>query len=87
MEQVIYSRLEYPIGESVSSDSIFDQFSYLPRELNDCNTQIGGVSVTVRCTPRAVIFLTYDEESDSHIKLGYSSIPGSIYTNLRKSKL
>jgi hypothetical protein len=87
MEQVIYSRLEYPINESVSGSSIFDQFSYLPRELDERGVQIGGISVAIRHTPRAVIFLTYDEESDSHIKLGYSSIPGSIYTNLRKSKI
>ena len=84
MEQVIYSRLEYPTADSFIT--VLEKLIHLPRLYNNNGIQISGVSVAMGHTHshRGVILLTYDEESDCYIKLAYSSIPGAIYTNLRK---
>ena len=86
MEQVIYSRVEFPTKESARQ--IFKVYGHLPAMYNDNNVQIGGVSVLVRTDPApAVIMLSYDEEADCYIKLAYGNLPGAIYTNLRESNI
>jgi hypothetical protein len=78
--------MEYPISESTTSSSIFEEFNYLPRETDERGIQIGGISVAIRHSkPRAAIFLTYDEEADSFLLLKFRGKPGLHYTNLRKS--
>ena len=85
MEQIIYARIEYPTQES--SDQIWETLKHLQPVYNN-HVQIGGISVAIRvATDRAVILLAYDEESASYLKLGFGSIPGAKYTNLRKSNV
>lgn len=86
MEQVIYSRYEYPIGELTSTHEIFTELRNMyPAEFNENNVQVGGIGYAIRTIgPRSVILLTYDEESDLFLRLKHFSWPGLIYTNLRK---
>ena len=87
MEQVIYSRFEYPIGDEISHDKLFAECnSMYPRDIRADGLQIGGVSVAIRCTPgdKAVILLAYDEASAVFLTLKLKGQKGLLYTNLRK---
>lgn len=67
MQQVIYSRYEYPTTEK--SSAIFEEYG--SRSIQDENgTTVGGLTAAVRCSnPRAVIIFTYDEQSDVYMRL------------------
>ena len=87
MEQVLYSRFEYPISDNTSHHKLFEECrNNYPQDMTDDGTQIGGIGMAIRCTPgdKAVILLTYDEESSVFLKLKLTGHPGLIYTNLRK---
>ena len=87
MEQVIYSRYEYPVEDGIDTDRFFKECKDLyPCDLREDGLQIGGIGTAVRCTPgdKAVILLTYDQASDVFLKLKLMGRPGLKYNNLRK---
>jgi hypothetical protein len=82
--QIIYSRYEYPIDNSVTLSSLYDKFKHQSIQNADGIT-IGGFDICVRASvDRAAIFLTYDDESDTYLKLALMGQQGLLYKRIQR---
>lgn len=76
IEQVIYSRYEFP-DRKTSSQDIFKEYGG-QFQVNDENVAVAGFDVCIRGTrndkDRAVIILTYDKISDTYLQLKLAGI-------------
>lgn len=85
-EQVIYSRYEYPIG-NIPSEIIFKEYRGMSKE-DERGVTVAGLDVCIRSDyPRAAIVLTYDEISDTYMKLKLTGVKGLQSNHFRKENV
>jgi|SRR5271165_128709 len=87
IEQVIYGRWEYPIGNSHVNE-IFTEYRGRSLKRED-GIIVGGLSVVIsgEHTARTAIILTFDRESDTFMKLYLLGKKDVRYRDCLKEKL
>jgi len=70
-KQVIYSRYEYSIGDTPSTDVFREYREAFHNTYDERGVQIGGVGVAVATSKQTAILLVYSKEADTFLRLKF----------------
>jgi hypothetical protein len=85
MEQIIYSRYEYSMGNKTPHE-IFGEYRDIFESIyNERGVQISGVSAAIRTGDKVVILLTYSDDVDIFLRLKFYGKKDVRYINYRNN--